>query len=49
MRAIRLFCRMAIKRPGFPSPTWMIVTGWVCAALIVAINLKLLGDWLWDS
>ena len=31
---------------GFLPPRWMIVTGWVCAALIVAINLKLLYDWV---
>jgi manganese transport protein len=31
---------------GFLPPRWMIVTGWLCAALIVTINLKLLGDWL---
>ena len=30
----------------FLPPRWMIVTGWLCAALIVAINLKLLSDWL---
>lgn len=31
---------------GFLPPRWMIFTGWICAALIVAINLKLLSDWL---
>lgn len=30
----------------FLAPRWMIITGWLCAALIVAINLKLLSDWL---
>ena len=31
---------------GFMPPHWMIVAGWVCAAMIVSINLKLLSDWL---
>jgi manganese transport protein len=31
---------------GFLPPFWMIATGWVCAAVIVSINLKLLADWL---
>jgi manganese transport protein len=34
---------------GFVPPRWMVVVGWLCAALIVTINLKLLGDWLFGG
>lgn len=30
----------------FRPPRWMLITGWTCASLIVAINLKLLSDWV---
>jgi manganese transport protein len=31
---------------GLKAPRWMALTGWLCAAVIVTINFKLLFDFI---
>lgn len=43
---LMMFVGSSQQMGQFLPPRWMIVIGWFCAGLIVAINLKLLSDWL---